>query len=118
MPLSVFRRLGVRPDAIMFSEVWGDEVYQRGVIRRHTHEADLSRRPVVALRIEAVGWLESWDLPARSAAASPPPPKDTAPAPQLRETRHAPRRLGEEDGWGEGPANAWRSRAVPRRSPF
>ena len=55
MPPSVSSRLGVQPDSIMFTEPWGEEVYQLGVRRLGTFDPH-RREGVVALRIQPVAF--------------------------------------------------------------
>ena len=82
MPLSVSSRLSVQPRAVMFTEAWGEEVYQLGVCRRTTFDPH-RRKPVVALRVEPVGWLTQWKLKGgRAPAPAPPVPQPMSTPPQ------------------------------------
>ena len=75
MPPSVTSRLGLHPKATMFTDAWGEEIYQLGVLRHPTFNPD-RRTPVIALRTSTPS-----DGCRRSprAAAPPSPPPAAAP---------------------------------------
>ena len=53
MPPSVISRLGLHPKAATYTEAWGEEVYQLGVLRHPTFNPG-RRTPVIALRLSLI----------------------------------------------------------------
>ena len=125
MPPSVSSRLGVQPDSIMFTEPWGEEVYQLGVRRLGTFDPH-RREGVVALRIQPVAFEPPLPLRPRAAATTaaarqPPPPSQPAVPPpphrERRSLRHTSQAVA--SGWADAVRGA-ASRAISRsrsRSP-